>query len=189
MKFSKVVIDGIVVIEPTVFVDKRGSFLESYNKNEFEKVIGKVSFIQDNESRSSKGVLRGLHYQTPPFAQAKLVRCIEGEVLDIAVDIRKSSPTYGLYHSEVLSCENKKQLFIPRGFAHGFVVLSKQAIFAYKVDNYYSPECDRGIAFDDAALALDWQLKARDLQLSTKDTQQPLFKDADYFNHSINLYE
>ena len=124
MKFSKAIIPGIVVIEPTVLSDKRGYFLESFNKNEFEKAIGKVSFVQDNESRSSKGVLRGLHYQKPPFAQAKLVRCIEGEILDIAVDIRKDSPTYGLYHSDVLSSENKKQLFIPRGFAHGFVVLS-----------------------------------------------------------------
>ena len=124
MKFSKAIIPGIVVIEPTVLSDKRGYFLESFNKNEFEKAIGKVSFVQDNESRSSKGVLRGLHYQKPPFAQAKLVRCIEGEILDIAVDIRKDSPTYGLYHSDVLSSENKKQLWIPAGFAHGFMTLS-----------------------------------------------------------------
>ena len=145
MKFSKAIIPGIVVIEPTVLSDKRGYFLESFNKNEFEKAIGKVSFVQDNESRSSKGVLRGLHYQKPPFAQAKLVRCIEGEILDIAVDIRKDSPTYGLYHSDVLSSENKKQLFIPKGFAHGFVVLSEYAVFAYKVDNTYAPDCEAGI--------------------------------------------
>ena len=175
MKFSKVVIDGIVVIEPTVFVDKRGSFLESYNKNEFEKVIGKVSFIQDNESRSSKGVLRGLHYQTPPFAQAKLVRCIEGEVLDIAVDIRKGSPTYGLYHSEVLSCENKKQLFIPRGFAHGFLVLSDSATFAYKVDNAYTKDNEAGIQWNDKQLGIKWGVKESEIFISDKDLQLPLF--------------
>lgn len=175
MKFSKVVIDGIVVIEPTVFVDKRGSFLESYNKNEFEKVIGKVSFIQDNESRSSKGVLRGLHYQTPPFAQAKLVRCIEGEVLDIAVDIRKSSSTYGLYHSEVLSCENKKQLFIPRGFAHGFLVLSDSATFAYKVDNAYTKDNEAGIQWNDKQLGIKWGVKESEIFISDKDLQLPLF--------------
>ena len=175
MKFSKGVIDGIVVIEPTVFVDKRGSFLESYNKNEFEKVIGKVSFIQDNESRSSKGVLRGLHYQTPPFAQAKLVRCIEGEVLDIAVDIRKSSPTYGLYHSEVLSCENKKQLFIPRGFAHGFLVLSDSATFAYKVDNAYTKDNEAGIQWNDKQLGIKWGVKESEILISDKDVQLPLF--------------
>jgi dTDP-4-dehydrorhamnose 3,5-epimerase len=175
MKFSKVVIDGIVVIEPTVFVDKRGSFLESYNKNEFEKVIGKVSFIQDNESRSSKGVLRGLHYQTPPFAQAKLVRCIEGEVLDIAVDIRKGSPTYGLYHSEVLSCENKKQLFIPRGFAHGFLVLSDSATFAYKVDNAYTKDNEAGIQWNDKQLGIKWGVKESEILISDKDVQLPLF--------------
>jgi dTDP-4-dehydrorhamnose 3,5-epimerase len=175
MKFSKVVIDGIVVIEPTVFVDKRGSFLESYNKNEFEKVIGKVSFIQDNESRSSKGVLRGLHYQTPPFAQAKLVRCIEGEVLDIAVDIRKGSPTYGLYHSEVLSCENKKQLFIPRGFAHGFLVLSDSATFAYKVDNAYTKDNEAGIQWNDKQLGINWGVKESEIFISDKDVQLPLF--------------
>ena len=175
MKFSKVVIDGIVVIEPTVFVDKRGSFLESYNKNEFEKVIGKVSFIQDNESRSSKGVIRGLHYQTPPFAQAKLVRCIEGEVLDIAVDIRKGSPTYGLYHSEVLSCENKKQLFIPRGFAHGFLVLSDSATFAYKVDNAYTKDNEAGIQWNDKQLGIKWGVKESEIFISDKDVQLPLF--------------
>jgi dTDP-4-dehydrorhamnose 3,5-epimerase len=175
MKFSKVVIDGILVIEPTVFADKRGSFLESYNKNEFEKVIGKVSFIQDNESRSSKGVLRGLHYQTPPFAQAKLVRCIEGEVLDIAVDIRKGSPTYGLYHSEVLSCENKKQLFIPRGFAHGFLVLSDSATFAYKVDNAYTKDNEAGIQWNDKQLGIKWGVKESEILISDKDVQLPLF--------------
>ena len=175
MKFSKAIIPGIVVIEPTVLSDKRGYFLESFNKNEFEKAIGKVSFVQDNESRSSKGVLRGLHYQKPPFAQAKLVRCIEGEILDIAVDIREDSPTYGLYHSDVLSSENKKQLFIPRGFAHGFVVLSDSAVFAYKVDNTYAPDYEAGILWNDKELGVDWGAKESEIFISNKDEQLPLF--------------
>ncbi len=142
MKFIKTNIPQVVVIEPTVFGDDRGYFLESFNQKEFEKNIGKVEFIQDNESKSSKGVLRGLHFQKPPFSQAKLVRCIEGIVLDIAVDIRKGSPTYGDHFTIELTGENKKQLFVPRGFAHGFVVLSETAVFAYKVDNRYAPEYD-----------------------------------------------
>ena len=177
MKFSKVVIDGIVVIEPTVLSDKRGYFLESFNKNEFEKAIGKVSFVQDNESRSSKGVLRGLHYQKPPFSQAKLVRCIEGEILDIAVDIREDSPTYGLYHSDVLSSENKKQLFIPKGFAHGFVVLSEYAVFAYKVDNTYAPDCEAGILWNDKELGVEWGVNEKEIFISEKDDQLPLFSE------------
>ena len=177
MKFSKASILGIVVIEPTVLSDKRGYFLESFNKNQFEKVIGKVSFVQDNESRSSKGVLRGLHYQKPPFAQAKLVRCIEGEILDIAVDIRKDSPTYGLYHSDVLSSENKKQLFIPRGFAHGFVVLSNSAVFAYKVDNVYAPDYEAGILWNDKELGVDWGANENEIFISNKDDQLPLFSE------------
>ena len=177
MKFSKAIIPGIVVIEPTVLSDKRGYFLESFNKNEFEKAIGKVSFVQDNESRSSKGVLRGLHYQKPPFAQAKLVRCIEGEILDIAVDIRKDSPTYGLYHSDVLSSENKKQLFIPKGFAHGFVVLSEYAVFAYKVDNTYAPDCEAGILWNDKELGVEWGVNEKEIFISDKDDQLPLFSE------------
>jgi len=177
MKFSKSIIPGIVVIEPTVLSDKRGYFLESFNKNEFEKAIGKVSFVQDNESRSSKGVLRGLHYQKPPFAQAKLVRCIEGEILDIAVDIRKDSPTYGLYHSDVLSSENKKQLFIPKGFAHGFVVLSEYAVFAYKVDNTYAPDCEAGILWNDKELGVEWGVNEKEIFISDKDDQLPLFSE------------
>tara|TARA_B110000259_G_C13826461_1_gene326820 strand:- start:43 stop:603 length:561 start_codon:yes stop_codon:yes gene_type:complete len=177
MKFSKAIIPGIVVIEPTVLSDKRGYFLESFNKNEFEKAIGKVSFVQDNESRSSKGVLRGLHYQKPPFAQAKLVRCIEGEILDIAVDIRKDSPTYGLYHSDVLSSENKKQLFIPKGFAHGFVVLSEYAVFAYKVDNTYAPDCEAGILWNDKELGVEWGVNEKEIFISEKDDQLPLFSE------------
>ena len=177
MKFSKAIIPGIVIIEPTVLSDKRGYFLESFNKNQFEKVIGKVSFVQDNESRSSKGVLRGLHYQKPPFAQAKLVRCIEGEILDIAVDIREDSPTYGLYHSDVLSSENKKQLFIPRGFAHGFVVLSNSAVFAYKVDNVYAPDYEAGILWNDKELGVDWGANENEIFISNKDDQLPLFSE------------
>ena len=175
MKFTKAIIQGIVVIEPTVLVDQRGYFLESFNKNVFEKAIGKVSFVQDNESRSSKGVLRGLHYQKPPFAQAKLVRCVEGEVLDIAVDIRNDSPTYGLYHSDVLSGENKKQLFIPRGFAHGFVVLSDSAVFAYKVDNTYAPDYEAGILWNDKELGVEWGANENEIFISDKDDQLPLF--------------
>ena len=139
----------------------------------------KINFCQDNESKSSFGVLRGLHYQLAPHAQTKLVRVIKGSVLDVAVDIRKGSPTFGQHVAVELTAENKKQLLVPRGFAHGFVVLSKEAIFAYKVDNYYSPECDRGIAFNDEALGIDWQLKQVTCNYLLKDTQQPLFKDAD----------
>ena len=175
MKFTKAFIQGIVVIEPTVSDDQRGYFLESFNKNVFEKAIGKVSFVQDNESRSSKGVLRGLHYQKPPFAQAKLVRCVEGEILDIAVDIRNDSPTYGLYHSDVLSGENKKQIFVPRGFAHGFVVLSDTAVFAYKVDNTYAKDYEGGIQWNDKELGIEWGLKESEIFISDKDEQLPLF--------------
>ena len=163
--------------------------MESYNQKNINKLLGNVNFIQDNESESSRGVLRGLHFQKPPLNQAKLVRCIEGSVMDVAVDIRKGSPTYGKYISIELSGKNKRQLFVPRGFAHGFVVLSKEAIFAYKVDNYYALECDRGIAFNDSSLGIDWKINPDLLQLSLKDTQQPLFKDATYFNNSISLYE
>ena len=177
MKFSKAIIEGIIVIEPTVFSDQRGYFLESFNKNKFEKEIGKFSFVQDNESSSSKGVLRGLHYQKPPFSQSKLVRCIEGKVLDIAVDIRKDSPTYGLYHSLVLSGKNKKQIFIPRGFAHGFVVLSDTAVFVYKVDNTYVPEYEAGILWNDKDLGIDWNLKESEFFISDKDVQLPLFSE------------
>jgi dTDP-4-dehydrorhamnose 3,5-epimerase len=179
MKFIKTAISDVYVLEPSVFGDDRGYFLESFNLQEFEENIGPIKFIQDNESKSSKGVLRGLHFQKPPFEQAKLVRCLEGRVLDVSVDIRKGSPTYGKHVAVELSGENKKQVFVPRGFAHGFVVLSESAVFAYKVDNRYAPEYDAGIRFDDEALQIDWRLPQEEVQLSEKDKNLPSFKDLD----------
>lgn len=179
MKFTKTSIEGLVIIDPTVFGDNRGYFLESYNEKEFKEVIGKVSFVQDNESKSSKGVLRGLHFQKPPFAQAKLVRCIEGKVLDVVVDIRKNSKTYGQYFTTELSGENKKQVFIPRGFAHGFLVLSESAIFAYKVDNTYAPEYDAGIRWNDPIVNIQWGLSESEVLVSKKDAQLPFFTEFD----------
>jgi dTDP-4-dehydrorhamnose 3,5-epimerase len=177
MKLIETKISDLIIIEPTVFGDARGYFLESYNQKKFEEVVGKISFVQDNESKSSKGVLRGLHFQKPPFEQAKLVRCIEGEVLDVAVDIRKNSKTYGKHVAVLLSGENKRQLFVPRGFAHGFVVLSESATFAYKVDNSYAPEYDSGIKYDDNDLNIDWGLNDNEVKLSVKDKILPAFKD------------
>ena len=176
MKFIQTEIPDLIIIEPPVFGDERGYFLESFNQKEFEKNIGKISFVQDNESKSSRGVLRGLHFQKPPFAQAKLVRCIVGEVLDVAVDIRKNSKTYGKSFAVRLTGENKRQLFVPRGFAHGFVVLSDHATFAYKVDNSYSPEHEDGIIWDDPDLGIDWQIDSKDVLLSPKDKILPYFK-------------
>ena len=169
MKFTPTNIPEVVILEPNVFGDSRGYFFESFNQREFEENIGPVVFVQDNESKSSRGVLRGLHFQKPPFNQAKLVRCIEGEVLDVAVDLRKDSPTYKKYVAVLLTGENKRQLFVPRGFAHGFVVLSETASFAYKVDNWYAPDHDSGIAWNDEEIAVDWQIAAEEIQLSGKD--------------------
>lgn len=178
MKFIPQSIPEVILIEPTVHGDDRGYFVETFRQDLFEETLGyKVNFIQDNESKSTKGVLRGLHYQLPPYMQAKLVRVIEGSVLDVAIDIRKSSPTFGQHVSVELTGENKHQLFIPHGFAHGFVVLSDSATFAYKVDNYYAPEHDRGIAFDDIKLTIDWQLPLNELQLSDKDKTHPNLSD------------
>lgn len=177
MNFIQTSISGVVIIEPKVFGDERGYFFESFNQNRFEESIGKINFVQDNESRSVRGVLRGLHFQRPPFDQAKLVRCVEGVVLDVAVDIRVGSPTYGQHVAVELSANNKRQLFIPRGFAHGFVVLSETAIFQYKVDNWYSPENDGGILWSDEALGIDWKVESHEVQLSGKDKIQPLLKD------------
>ncbi|MCU4158213.1 dTDP-4-dehydrorhamnose 3,5-epimerase [Carboxylicivirga sp. A043] len=169
MQFIKTKLEGCVIIEPKVFGDHRGYFFESFNQKQFEENVGKVNFVQDNESRSSYGVLRGLHFQLPPYNQAKLVRCIEGEVWDVAVDLRKESPTFGKHVSVKLSDENKRQLFVPRGFAHGFVVLSKSAIFSYKVDNWYAPDHDSGIAWNDPELSVDWQIDLSAILLSEKD--------------------
>ncbi len=190
MKFIPQAIPEVVLVEPVVHGDHRGYFVETFRQDKFEEAIGyQVSFCQDNESRSSKGVLRGLHFQLPPFAQSKLVRVIEGEVLDVAVDIRQGSPTFGQHVAVKLTGEDKRQLFIPRGFAHGFVVLSETAIFAYKVDNYYSPECDRGLAFDDPVLGIDWGLKAEYLKLSDKDLNQPTLAELkDLFDYKENYY-
>jgi dTDP-4-dehydrorhamnose 3,5-epimerase len=179
LKFIPQSIKDVILIDPTTHGDDRGYFVETFRQNLFEEAIGyKVNFVQDNESKSSKGVLRGLHYQLPPYTQAKLVRVIEGSVLDVAVDIRKSSPTFGQNVSIELTAQNKYQLFVPHGFAHGFVVLSDSATFAYKVDNYYSPEHDRGINFGDAKLDIDWKISLAELQLSSKDKIYPNLSDA-----------
>lgn len=176
MIFTKTNIPEVIIIEPKVFKDERGYFFESFNQAEFDKNIKEVTFVQDNESKSTKGVLRGLHFQTPPYAQAKLVRCIQGKVLDVAVDVRKNSPTYGKHVAIELSEENKKQLFIPRGFAHGFVVLSETATFAYKVDNIYAPQCDSGIIWNDETLNINWQINEEEVILSSKDEKLSSFQ-------------
>lgn len=193
MTFTRTAIPDVVIIEPKVHGDSRGYFVETFRQDKLEEFLGyQINFCQDNESKSSKGVLRGLHYQLPPHAQTKLVRVISGRVLDVAVDIRKNSPTFGKYVAVELSGENKKQLLIPRGFAHGFVVLEDDTVFAYKVDNYYSPECDRGIAFDDKNLNIDWILNHDELNLSAKDTKQPkLFDikdDKEIFEFGVDYY-
>ncbi|MCE3296498.1 MAG: rfbC [Crocinitomicaceae bacterium] len=177
MNALKTEIEGVYVIEPQVFGDARGYFFESYNKEEFTEKVGPLSFIQDNESLSSYGVLRGLHFQKPPFDQAKLVRVIKGEILDVALDIRKGSPTYGKHVARVLSGENKLQLFVPSGFAHGFAVLSEEAVVAYKVDKAYRPDAESGVMWNDPALGIDWMIDAEKVKLSAKDGILPLLKD------------
>ena len=181
MEFKKTAIEGVYVIEPRVFNDARGYFFEAWKKEEFEQNIGKVEFVQDNESKSSYGVLRGLHYQKGDASQAKLVRVIKGKVLDVAVDIRKSSPTFGQHVMVELSDENKRQFFIPRGFAHAFLVLSDEAIFTYKVDNVYAPQADAGIRWNDPDLGIEWPIDPKDVQTSEKDLKQPFLKDAEVF--------
>jgi dTDP-4-dehydrorhamnose 3,5-epimerase len=190
MNFIRTKIPDIVIIEPQVHGDDRGYFIETFRADKLEEFLGyKINFCQDNESKSSKGVLRGLHYQLAPAAQTKLVRVIQGKVLDIAVDIRKNSPTFGEHIAVELTADNKKQLLVPRGFAHGFVVLEDDTVFAYKVDNYYSPKNDRGIAFDDKDLNIDWTLNNEELKLSQKDKVQVQLKDAsDIFEYGINYY-
>ncbi|TKI69936.1 dTDP-4-dehydrorhamnose 3,5-epimerase [Sulfurimonas crateris] len=190
MTFIRTEIPDVVIIEPTVHGDARGYFIETFRQDKLEHFLGyKINFCQDNESKSSKGVLRGLHYQLHPSAQTKLVRVIQGKVLDVAVDIRKNSPTFGQYVAVELSSKNKKQLLIPRGFAHGFVVLEDDTIFAYKVDNYYSPENDKGIAFDDEHLNIDWILTHDEIKLSEKDTKQPKLNETNYlFEYGVDYY-
>ena len=182
MEYKKTNIEGVYIIEPKVFNDARGYFFEVWKKEEFEQHFGKVYFVQDNESKSSYGVLRGLHYQKGACSQAKLVRVIKGKVLDVAVDIRKSSPTFGQHVMVELSDENKRQFFIPRGFAHGFLVLSDEAIFTYKVDNVYAPQADAGIRWNDPDINIHWPIDPKDVQTSEKDLKQPFFKDAELFD-------
>ena len=190
MNFIRTDIPDVVIVEPTVHGDERGYFVETFRADKLEEFLGyTINFCQDNESKSSRGVLRGLHYQLHPAAQTKLVRVIQGRVLDVAVDIRKGSPTFGKHVSVELSGENKRQLLVPRGFAHGFVVLEDDTVFAYKVDNYYSPENDRGIAFDDEALGIDWQVPKEELLFSAKDKVQPkLSETEDIFDYGVNYY-
>ena len=182
MIFKETDIKGVYVIEPRVFNDARGYFFEAWKKQEFIDHIGSVDFIQDNESKSSFGVLRGLHYQRGTYSQAKLVRVICGRVLDVAVDLRKSSPTFGRHVMVELSGENKRQFFIPRGFAHGFLVLSPEAVFTYKVDNVYAPQVEAGIRWNDPALGIQWPVDPQQVLTSEKDLLQPLFSEAEYFD-------
>lgn len=177
MNVTKTAIPGVVIIEPRVFPDARGYFFESYNKQVFDREVAPVDFVQDNESCSTHGVMRGLHFQLPPHTQAKLVRCVCGRVLDVAVDIRVGSPTFGQHVSVELTAENHRQFFIPRGFAHGFAVLSDSAVFQYKCDNYYAPQADGGISILDESLGIDWLMDLRDAILSPKDMNHPLLSD------------
>lgn len=181
MEYKKTAIEGVYIIEPRVFNDARGYFFEAWKQAEFEEHIGKVNFVQDNESKSCRGVLRGLHFQKGNASQAKLVRVNKGRVVDVAVDLRRSSPTFGQHVMVELSDENKRQFFIPRGFAHGFLVLSNEAIFTYKVDNPYAPQADGGIRWNDPALAINWPVDGLDVLTSEKDLRQPLLKDAEVF--------
>ncbi|NTW87906.1 MAG: dTDP-4-dehydrorhamnose 3,5-epimerase [Desulfobulbaceae bacterium] len=190
MIFTRTEIPDVWLIEPKVWGDDRGYFFESFRRDLFEaQTRRKISFVQDNESRSVHGVLRGLHYQIPPHAQSKLVRAVQGRIIDVAVDIRKGAPTFGRHVAVELSGENKRQLFIPRGFAHGFVVLSEEVVVQYKTDNYYEKECDRGIAFNDPAIGIDWKLPLSVLRLSEKDARQPLLQNAELFDYYKDPYQ
>ena len=189
MKVIKTPIEGVVIIEPKVFNDARGYFFESFSQREFEEKVRKINFVQDNESMSSYGVMRGLHFQRPPFTQSKLVRCVKGRVLDVAVDIRKGSPTYGQHVAVELTEENHRQFFVPRGFAHGFAVLSETAVFQYKCDNFYAPQADGGISIKDDSLGIDWHIPVENALLSEKDTKHALLKDFDSpFSINMDLY-
>ncbi len=189
MDIIKTTIEGVVILKPQIFKDSRGYFFESFSLREFEKKVRKVNFVQDNESMSTYGVMRGLHFQRPPFAQSKLVRCVKGIVLDVAVDIRKGSPTYGQHVAVELSEENHLQFFIPRGFAHGFAVLSNSAIIQYKCDNFYTPQSEAGIQLLDEELGIDWKIPTTEAILSEKDLKHPFLKDAVLdFNINDKLY-
>jgi dTDP-4-dehydrorhamnose 3,5-epimerase len=189
MNIIKTAIEGVVIIEPRLFKDDRGYFFESFSQREFDEKIGPIHFVQDNESKSSYGVLRGLHFQKPPYAQSKLVRVIKGSVLDVAVDIRKGSPTFGQHVAVELTGENHRQFFIPRGFAHGFVVLTDEVIFQYKCDNFYAPQSEGAIAWNDPDLQIDWRVPADKIILSEKDKHHPLLNEADSpFRYGDNLY-
>lgn len=189
MNVIKTAIEGVVIVEPRVFTDARGYFFESFSQREFEEKVRKINFVQDNESMSSYGVMRGLHFQRPPYTQSKLVRCVKGSVLDVAVDIRKGSPTYGQHVAVELSEDNHLQFFVPRGFAHGFAVLSETAIFQYKCDNFYAPQADGGISIKDDSLGIDWKIPTENALLSEKDTKHALLKDFDSpFSMDMDLY-
>ena len=189
MKIIETAIEGVVIIEPRLFKDERGYFFESFSQREFEEKIRKISFVQDNESKSSYGVLRGLHFQKPPYAQSKLVRVIKGAVLDVAVDIRKGSPTFGKHVAVELTEENHLQLFRPRGFAHGFSVLSQEVIFQYKCDNFYAPQSEGALAWDDSDLNINWRIPTNQIILSEKDKHHEKLKDASWlFDYNTNLY-
>ena len=185
MNYIKTELDGVYIIEPKLFGDNRGYFFESFRQDEFERNVLRTTFVQDNESKSSYGVLRGLHFQKPPYTQSKLIRVIKGAVLDVAVDMRKYSPSFGKHICVELSEVNHMQLFIPKGFAHGFVVLSLEAVFQYKCDNYYAPQSEAAIIWNDPTLAIDWRIPAQDIILSEKDKNHPLFKDAWVFEETI----
>ncbi|MDE6041049.1 MAG: dTDP-4-dehydrorhamnose 3,5-epimerase [Muribaculaceae bacterium] len=189
MEFIATEIEGVVILEPRIFKDARGYFFESYSKREFDANVRPVNFVQDNESMSSRGVVRGLHFQKPPYSQSKLVRCVKGCVLDVSVDLRKGSPTYGCHVAVELSEENKRQIFIPRGFAHGFTVLSDVAVLQYKCDDYYHPEAEGGISMSDPDLRIDWMINLETAILSDKDLKHPLLKDFESpFDINIDLY-
>ena len=189
MEIIKTDIEGVVIIEPRIFKDERGYFYESFSQREFEEKVCRTTFVQDNQSKSSYGVLRGLHFQKPPYCQSKLVRCIKGAVLDVAVDIRKGSPTFGRHVAVELTEENHRQLFIPRGFAHGFAVLSEEAVFQYKCDNFYCKESEGAIAWDDPQLAIDWRIPADSILLSEKDRHNRNIEEAEYlFDYNDKLY-
>lgn len=189
MEVIQTAIEGLVIIEPKIFKDARGYFFESFSQREFDEKVRKINFVQDNESMSGYGIMRGLHFQRPPFTQSKLVRCVKGRVLDVAVDIRKESPTYGRHVAVELSEENHRQFFVPRGFAHGFAVLSKTAVFQYKCDNFYTPEADSGISLQDESLGIDWRIPISHAILSEKDTKHLCLKDFDSpFDYRVNLY-